>query len=597
MNKTDPHRIFPEFKQEDLLRLQLTGQHTELCNRLLLILRYFRDHTLINAEASHLGYFDELAKTLLYIFAKPTFAIPPELASEFIKLNQTIANLVALSTVGTTDSCLRELRQQPGSLPKMLALFNARCTERPDRKAFFDTDPDLASIWYSAYGAIHYSALATAIGCENLEAHYNFDHPNLRPLWNLQELYFGATYLDGYCDRFVKRVVNRAVAERVRPYQPALGKPDAHKVAVVSGFWTSFHSVYRTLHGYIRALKPDYHLTFYQLGDNTPPDDGTFDRIIKLSPAKLMEGLAVFAGAEYAAMVYPDIGMTPDSVSLANLRLAPIQMMGTGHPVSTFGSKIDYFVSGADVDNYDHPETNYSERLVLLPGMGAIHNRPLYNRHNRGKQTYDLIINCSWFAQKINHPLLQVVQRLIAGLKRPAKFRFYLGNSTNRCNDHLVLVVELLRMLGPKNIEVYTGLGYQEYMARMEEGDLTIESYPFGGSNTLSDSLYLGIPTIAWQSNRWYGRIGSAMLRAVGLEDCIATSADDYLAKIWHLCHDDAAREQVRTRLAKVDLNKTIYATADAAYFKKMMDYLIANHQAIQQSAERTPIIIPRDSR
>jgi len=352
--------------------------------------------------------------------------------------------------------------------------------------------------------------------------------------------------------------------------------------------------VYRTLQAYIRSLKPDYHLTFYQLGDNVPPDDGTFDRIIKVPAAKVMEGFGVFAGADYAAMVYPDVGMTPDSVMLANLRLAPIQIMCTGHPVSTFGSKIDYFVSGADVDNYEHPEDNYSERLVLLPGMGAIHNRPLYNRHNRGKQTYDLIINCSWFAQKINHQLLLVVQRLIAGLKRPAKLRFYLGQSTTRCNDHLVLVLELLRMLGPKNIEVYTGLGYQEYMARMEEADLTIESHHFGGSNTMSDSLYLGIPTIAWQGNRWYGRIGSAMLRAIGLEDCIATNADEYLEKTWHLCHDDAARDQVRQRIAKADLSRTIYSIADAMYFRKMMDYLIVNHQTIQHRPDRQPIVIPR---
>src|SRR2546429_306824 len=77
---------------------------------------------------------------------------------------------------------------------------------------------------------------------------------------------------------------------------------------------------------------------------------------------------------------YPDIGMTPQSILLANLRLAPIQIMSLGHPVSTWGSEIDYFISGADVEPPNYPERNYSERLVLLPGCGGVYNRPLYER-------------------------------------------------------------------------------------------------------------------------------------------------------------------------------------------------------------------------
>lgn len=75
---------------------------------------------------------------------------------------------------------------------------------------------------------------------------------------------------------------------------------------------------------------------------------------------------------DFMVVYYPDIGMSPESIFLSNLRIAPIQICGTGHPVSTFGSEVDYFISGADVEILESAEKCYSERLILLPGLGAI---------------------------------------------------------------------------------------------------------------------------------------------------------------------------------------------------------------------------------
>ena len=74
---------------------------------------------------------------------------------------------------------------------------------------------------------------------------------------------------------------------------------------------------------------------------------------------------------DFQAVYFPDIGMSPHSIFLANMRLAPIQFCSPGHSVSTYGADIDYFITGATVEEPDHPEKNYSERLVLLPERGG----------------------------------------------------------------------------------------------------------------------------------------------------------------------------------------------------------------------------------
>jgi hypothetical protein len=41
---------------------------------------------------------------------------------------------------------------------------------------------------------------------------------------------------------------------------------------------------------------------------------------------------------------------------------------GYGHPVSTFGGEIDYFIGSAAAELPERATQFYSERLVLMPG-------------------------------------------------------------------------------------------------------------------------------------------------------------------------------------------------------------------------------------
>jgi predicted O-linked N-acetylglucosamine transferase (SPINDLY family) len=120
-------------------------------------------------------------------------------------------------------------------------------------------------------------------------------------------------------------------------------------------------------------------------------------------------------------------------------------------------------------------------------------------------------------------------------------------------------------------------------MALMEEADLTLDSYPFGGYNIVADSLYLRKPTVSYQGTKWYNRIGSQMLRQVGLEEMIATSAEDYVNLALKLIDDAQYRQDIHDRLQQVDLVRTVFHSENKQYFKKMVEFLISNHEKLQQ--------------
>ena len=74
-------------------------------------------------------------------------------------------------------------------------------------------------------------------------------------------------------------------------------------------------------------------------------------------------------------LYYTDIGMEPITYTLAMSRLAPVQCVTWGHPVTTGIPTVDYFISS---DALETPESDehYTERLVRLKNLAVYYYRP-----------------------------------------------------------------------------------------------------------------------------------------------------------------------------------------------------------------------------
>ena len=584
----------PAFDSRAWMGLYLERRHDELSEAVLGPLRHFRDLSYASLDRNGRRFVNEFLKHFLTFWTQPDFVPNRPHLGEFVRLNPVIANLAAISSFGTTDAFLPILDGLPSALGKTLALLSARSATRPDRKAIFDADPSLASVWFGAYGEAYRGGLVSPRVVENLRDHFAYEDDRLDARYAPIDGYFGSTYVGGGCDRVAKRAINASLRRRFAATRvPLRDRPDPKKVAVISGSWSPDHSAYRIVHAHLRALKDaGYHLTFFPLGAREP-DTGLFDDTRPLRADK--QGaidLRPIMGNDFQVVYYPDVGLTTQSVSLSNLRLAPIQVAGLGHSVSTFGSQVDYFVSGAGVEPPDHPERNYSERLVLLPGWGAVHNRPAYAPTGRAKVVPEVVINAPWTSQKVNHRFALTVREILRRCERPVRLRLFPSSSLHKRNDMLPFVADLEGLLGRESVEVGQGVPYPEYMARMEEGDFSLDSFPFGGCNTVADSLFLRKPVLTWEGNAWYNRIGPAMVRAAGLPELAATSEDQYVATALRLIHDDGYRDLLCDHLETADLDATVFSGADARAFPRAIAYLTEHHDRLRGDPSREPIRI-----
>ncbi len=82
------------------------------------------------------------------------------------------------------------------------------------------------------------------------------------------------------------------------------------------------------------------------------------------------EFLAALTDDQPDVIYYPEIGMDPVTLFLAARRLAPLQIAGWGHPITTGLPEIDLFMSGELLES-EGADNHYRERLIRLPGTGC----------------------------------------------------------------------------------------------------------------------------------------------------------------------------------------------------------------------------------
>lgn len=348
-------------------------------------------------------------------------------------------------------------------------------------------------------------------------------------------------------------------ARKNRLPAPAKAAPGGRiRVGIVSAHIHG-HSVWHAiLRGWLQHLDPQrFELHLFHTGHVRDAETEAAARA-----ARLHHGLGDWAGWVRAVsevqpdvLVYPEIGMDSTTVRLASLRLARVQLAGWGHPLTSGLPTIDGYVSAQALEPAG-AQAHYSEQLHALPRLGCAYQPygtrpqpPELSAWNIAPDDRLLLAPGTAFKYAPQDDVLWVE---VARRCAPCKLVFFRGEGAHaaRLEQRLRAAFAAAGVDFEASVRFVPWQTQAGFFGLLQRADVFLDTVGFSGFNTAMQALECGTPIVAWEGDFLRGRLASAVLRSLALDEWVARSHEDYAARVARLCGDAGLRQQVREQIA-----------------------------------------------
>lgn len=224
--------------------------------------------------------------------------------------------------------------------------------------------------------------------------------------------------------------------------------------------------------------------------------------------------------------------------------VAPVQVTYLGHPVTTGLDAMDARL----VDSTTDPAGNEClsvERLVRLDpvfiAFGAAIDAPEVAARGPGR---DASITFGSFnaVTKLSDACVALWSRVLA---RVGGSRLVLKGATLGEAALRDLTRQRFAAYGvdPARVEVLAPTrATREHLEAYAQVDVALDTYPYHGTTTTCEAIWMGVPVVTLMGDRHASRVGGSLLRAVGLGSLVAQDEEDFVEIATELARDGLRR-------------------------------------------------------
>ena len=88
-----------------------------------------------------------------------------------------------------------------------------------------------------------------------------------------------------------------------------------------------------------------------------------------------------------------------------------------------------------------------------------------------------------------------------------------------------------------------------EHLATYQRADIGLDTFPYNGTTTTCEALWMGVPVVTLAGDRHASRVGVSLLNNVGLGDLVAQTPREYVDAAVRLAEDVQRRQSLRETL------------------------------------------------
>ncbi|HET7032072.1 MAG TPA: tetratricopeptide repeat protein, partial [Casimicrobiaceae bacterium] len=235
---------------------------------------------------------------------------------------------------------------------------------------------------------------------------------------------------------------------------------------------------------------------------------------------RVAETAAAIKDDELDVLVYLELGMHSMSFALAALRLAPVQCAAWGHPTTTGHPTVDYYLSAASMEP-PGAAAHYSERLVLLPGIGTQYSPPAIpedtDRARFSLPQRGVLLLCPQSLFKI-HPDNDELMAAVVAAAPTATLVLFEGRHpalTDRFMRRLERAFAARGLAIRERAIVLPSLSHPDYLRVNRVCDAMLDTLHWSGGNTSLDALACGLPVVTLPGPLMRGRQTAGMLEVL----------------------------------------------------------------------------------
>ena len=253
------------------------------------------------------------------------------------------------------------------------------------------------------------------------------------------------------------------------------------------------------------------------------------------------------------------------------LKPAPVQIAYLGYPDTTGLDAIDYRLTDAVADP-PGAEQRHTEALLRLPRCFLCYRPPPEAPPvadppvlEAGRVTFGSFNHLA----KINDALLDLWADLLRAVpeSRLLLKNHSLTDAAVRARLHGTLRA---RGVDPWRVELRGHVpGLREHLAAYADLDVALDTFPYNGTTTTCEALWMGVPVVTLIGTRHAARVGPSLLAAIGHPEWAAHDPADYLRTATALAADPNGLAHTRRSLRT---GLTASALCDAAALARSVE-------------------------